>query len=241
MKSLMIIILILSSQSFGWSLKEVVARDTQNQLVRSFQAQCQTTESFCQDLCGKNDVCEVSRDSCDACISDSDLVTRSIILDSNRIYEIKKEIVRDESLIPYFKSQAFYVMSATSLVNIFSDPQNPADDQALRKDLQSICPASTVNPLILIDGANPQEWSPVAIVCDNESRNSEVFSLTLRAEFSTDTSSLRKMNWQTLAYSPAPEGLVLKMSTEIKPVPKKAIKFKQENGGLKLQISKRLP
>lgn len=243
MKILLSFVLIFFVQnSFGFSLREVVARDSQNQLVRSFQAQCQPGDTFCQDLCGLGPACEVSVDSCDSCVNDTDLVTRSIILDSDRIYEVKKESVRVDSLISYFKTKAFYVMSATSLVNVFSDPQNPSDDQALRTQLQHICPAPTANPLIIIDGANPQDWSPVAIVCDDETQNSIVMPLELRIEFSKDNSSIRQMTWQTsvLATPVVQETVPPKLETKLNSVVRKAIKFRKDNsGGLRLKISMR--
>lgn len=238
MKFIVSFVLVFAAQtSFGFSLKEVVARDPQNQLIRSFQAQCQASESFCQDLCGVSSACEVSVDSCDSCVNDDDLVTRSIILDSDRIYEVKKEKVQSESLISYFKSKSFYVMSATSLVNVFSDPQNPSDDQAIRSQLQRICPAPTENPLIILDGSNSQDWSPVAIVCDDETLNSQVMPIELKAQFSKDNSSLRQMNWLTLQIEPVGQEPVV-VTIEM-PAAKKSIKFKSDNEAIRPKITKR--
>ncbi len=177
MKFILAFALFLASvTSPAWTLKEVVKRNSSNELARTFQVTCSSADLFCSELCQSQSDCEVSQDSCLGCLSDTDLVVRSVLLDADRIYEVSAPPM-DSNQIIFLFSRGFSLLTPTSSANVFSDPRDSADDARIRAKFQSLCPLPTQNPIIILTDLTK------AVVCEDQAHNSLIYPLGIRNEF----------------------------------------------------------
>lgn len=146
------------SPPFSFSKKSFIENE---ELNMGFFVTCLPEhKGVCQTLCGQIS-CLVSRDSCNSCISSSNLNIFAIFRDFNKWFVLSEGNVDWVHFIDRLLADEWHVIDENSILNLFDDTQSDEKYNDVRNRFLQSCPPNTSKAFMIVD----QNTVPQLYIC----------------------------------------------------------------------------
>lgn len=166
-----------NDRSFIFSKKAFVEN---GELNMGYQVACQENDlAYCQALCGQNS-CVVSKDSCDSCVSSSNLNVFALFRDFSKLFLLTKTIIDWSPIFVNLRSEEWRILDENAILNLFEDTQSEEKYTEARKKFLASCPAGATKAFLIVES---KTLVPQVYICQGPYDQS-VYITALNIEFS---------------------------------------------------------
>ncbi|MBL7542671.1 MAG: hypothetical protein JNL11_02595 [Bdellovibrionaceae bacterium] len=115
----------------------------------------------CQSTCGQNS-CLIARDSCDSCVSSSNLNIFAIFRDFSNLFSLRQNPIDWGLVFSELKSGSWRILDENTILNLFEDTQADEKYSDAKNRFMSRCPVMTASAYLLVNARNLR---PYIYVC----------------------------------------------------------------------------
>lgn len=182
--TLFFISMLLSHASSAWIIQTNIVTGDKGQLQDQVTLFCRPEEPYCTLVCDNNDVCVKEQELCYNCLGTANPILRTVFTEIDRLYTNTLRSATLNEIVDAYSEGHIYI-AAKSIFNFYS----ALDNSEVLMRFQSLCPTSTMNPIIVLKKNKNNEPTQIKyVICEGEGQyNQDMFILAYDPQIAIDS------------------------------------------------------